>query len=286
MVRAGGSKTISGHARLVPAAAGAGAAVAAGPLIATVALAVAGEMLTQHQMNKKLESIKGAVLGVQRHLDREDRAVLTSAGKAARTVAGYLLDQARLPDFSSASHAFGELAQLTSEQVERLDGWLEVVAKHEGADQVNGPQLMTALVGKREDQIEEFERSVAQTYEALALSARVVVLEKIAAEFSNPGLSLPHVEHVLRDELSALSNRQNQLVGLLDDLSAMKIDGGRLPNPVAVKRILSARTSFGRLARALHAAPDGLPLLTESDQTVLELKPTAKGLSVISPASR
>jgi hypothetical protein len=111
------------------------------------------------------------------------------------------------------------------------------------------------------------------------------VLEKIAAEFSNMDRSLPHVEQVLRGELSALADRQRQLVGLLDDLSAMQIDGSRVPLAMAGKRTISVRTSFGRLARALHAAPDGLPLLTESDRTVLELAPSPKGLAVITPAA-
>jgi hypothetical protein len=144
---------------------------------------------------------------------------------------------------------------------------------------------MAALVGKRDDQIQEFERSVAQIYQAIALRARVTVLEKIAAEFSNMDRSLPHVEQVLRGELSALADRQRQLVGLLDDLSAMQIDGSRVPLAMAGKRTISVRTSFGRLARALHAAPDGLPLLTDSDRTVLELSPSPKGLAVITPAA-
>ena len=58
MVRAGGSTKVAGHARLIPAVPGAGAAVAAGPLIAAVALAVAGEMLAQHQIHKKLDSLQ------------------------------------------------------------------------------------------------------------------------------------------------------------------------------------------------------------------------------------
>jgi hypothetical protein len=45
----------------MPAAAGTGAAVADGPLIATVGLAVAGEMLAQHQMQRN--AIKNAVTG-------------------------------------------------------------------------------------------------------------------------------------------------------------------------------------------------------------------------------
>ncbi|MFA4840648.1 MAG: hypothetical protein WC580_02955 [Agrococcus sp.] len=110
------------------------------------------------------------------------------------------------------------------------------------------------------------------------------MLEKIAAEFSNPGRSLPHVEHALRVELAGLADRQGQLIELLQDLNALQIDG-RLPHPIAVNRAFSARSSFGRLSKALHFAPDALPLLTEADQTVLELAPTDKGLSVVTPAA-
>jgi hypothetical protein len=285
MVRAAGSTEIAGHARLIPAVAGAGAAVAAGPLIATVALAVAGEMLAQHQMNKKMDSIKNAVLGVQLRLASQDRAVLITAEKEARKVAGYLLDQANMPAIAHAPHAFGELAALTNRHIERLDGWLETADKYGRSARVNGSDLMVGLVGKRDDQVQEFERSVAQTYEALALQARVAILEKIASEFSNPDRSLPHVEQILRGELSALADRQGQLAGLLDDLSAMQIDGSKVPVAFSGKRTIEVRSSFGRLARALHTAPDGLPLLTESDRTVLELAPGTKGLAVVSPAS-
>jgi hypothetical protein len=285
IVRTAGSNTISGHVRLVPAALGGGAAVAAGPLIAAVGLAVAAEMLTQHQMNKKLTSIASSVQSVVRHLDAQDRAILITADQEARKVAGYLLDQANLPAINGAGHAFGDLASLTNRQLESLDLWLSVAEKHRESERVNGADLMSALIGKREDPIRAFERSVIRTYETLALRARVVVLEKIAAEFSNPDRSLAHVEHALRDELAVLAERQTQLVGLLDDLSALQVDGSRLPVSFAGKKSINMRTSFGRLARALHAAPAPLPMLSEADRTVLELKPNADGLSVVLPAA-
>lgn len=283
ITRAAGSTKIAAHARLMPAVAGTGAAVAAGPLIATVGLAVAGEMLAQHQMNKKLDSIKNAVTGIQVRMDEQERSVLTTAEQQARKVAGYLLDQAHIPTISSAAHAFGDLDTLTNTYINRLDRWLEIADKHQGSDRVYAPDLMKALVDKRDNQAQEFEQMVAQTYQALALRARVVVLEKIAAEFSNGDRSLPHVENVLRDELSVLADRQSQLVGLLDDLNVLQIDSSKVPIAFAGKGTIGARTSFGRLARALHTTPDSLPLLTESDQTVIELAPTAEGLAVIAP---
>jgi hypothetical protein len=287
IVRAAGSTKFAGNARLIPAAGiGTGATLAAGPLIATVGLAIAGEMLAQHQMNKKLDAIKYAVIDLKVRMDEQERSILTTASQQARKVAGYLLDQAHIPSISSAAHAFGDLDTLTNAYIDRLDRWLGIAENYQGSDRVYAPDLMRALVGKRENQAQEFEQMVAQTYEALALRARVVVLEKIAAEFSNGDRSLPHVENVLRDELSVLASRQSQLVALLDDLNVLQIDASKVPIAFAGRGALGARTSFGRLARALHAAPDSLPLLTESDQTVLELAPTADGLSVITPTGK
>ncbi len=284
IVRAAGSTKIAGHARLIPAAAGAGATLAAGPLIATVGLAVAAEMLAQHQMNKKLDAIKGAVTDLTERMDEQELSVLTTAAQQSRKVAGYLLDQAQIPSISSASHAFGELDTLTTTYIRRLDKWQSIADDYQGVDRVYAPDLMNSLVGKRENQARAFEQMVAQTYEAIALRARVVVLEKVAAEFTNGDRSLPHVENVLRDELSALADRQRQLVALLDDLNVLPIDSSKVPITFAGKATLGARTSFGRLARALHSTPDSLPILTDSDQAVLELAPTAEGLAVLSPA--
>jgi len=285
MVRAAGSTKIAGQARLVPAAAGVGATVAAGPLIATVGLAVAGEMLAQHQMNKKLDGIKNALVGIEDRANDHDRSVLVTAAQQTRKVAGYLLDQAHIPAISSAAHAFGDLDTLANSYVDRLDRWLDVAEKYAGADRVYAPELFVALVGKRGNPMMEFERIVAQTYEGLALRARIVVLEKVAAEYSNPDRSLLHVEKVLRDELGEIAQRQAQLVGLLDDLSVMRIDSSKAPVAFAGKGTLDARTSFSRLARALHTLPDAIPVLTDSDQTVLELAPGDGGLSVAIPVS-
>lgn len=260
--------------------------MAAGPLIATVGLAVAGEMLAQHQMNKKLAGIRNAVTGIQDGMDESERSVLVTADQQARKVAGYLLDQAHIPSISSAAHAFGDLDTLTNTYISRLDRWLQIAAKYRDSDRVYGPSLMKQLVDKRDHEVQEFEQMVAQTYHAIALRGRVVVLEKIAAEFSNGDRSLPHVEKVLGEELAVLADRQSQLVSLLDDLNVLQIDSSKVPVAFAGKAIIGARSSFARLARALHATPESLPLLTEADQTVLELAPTDDGLSVIAPTEK
>lgn len=285
LVRAPGSTKIVGQARLIPVSPSSVAKVAAGPLIATVGLAMVAEMVGQHQMDLKLDAIRRAVTSLQQRFRAEDRSVLTTARQQTRKVAGYLLDQASIPAISSAPHAFGDLDNLVNRYIEKLDEWSGVVRKHAARDRVYAPELLSTLVGKEDDATARFERDVLEMYEALALRSRVVVLEKISAELANPDRSLPHVEKVVRSELVALAERQAQLVGLLDDLSVMPIDSSRVPVAFAGKGTLQARTSFSRLARALHTTPDSLPVLNESEQAVLELAPQSGGLGIVAPSA-
>lgn len=283
LVRGAGSTKIVGHARLLPAAAGAGATVAAGPLIATVGLAMAGDMLAQHQINKKLDLISSAVERLHERMDEQEHSVLSTANQQSEKVVAYLLDRAQIPAISSASQAFGDLDRLANTYVSRLDHWLQVVHDYQHSDHVYGPELMNRLVNKRENQAATFELMIAQTYEALGIKARVSVLEKVAAEFTNPNQSLDHIENRLNSELNGIATRQSQLVGLLDDLSILPIDSSRVPIKFAGKGALDIKIGFARLTKALHSSPDSLPMLTESDQTILELAPIPKGLSIVKP---
>lgn len=285
LVRASGSTKVVGQARLIPASTRAMATAVAGPLIATIGFAMVSEMVAQHQINEKLDAIQRAVTSIQQRFHAQDRSILTTATQQTRKVAGYLLDQASIPSISSASHAFGELDSLVNRYTEKLDEWSGVVRRHAAHDRVYAPELLTALVGKGDDPTARFERDVLEMYEALALRSRVVVLEKIAAELSNPDRSLAHVEGVVRSELAAFSERQAQLVGLLDDLSVMPIDSSRVPVTFAGKGTLQARTTFSRLARALHTTPDSLPVLNESEQAVLEVNPQSGGLQIVAPSA-
>ena len=188
-----------------------------------------------------------------------------------------MLDQASIPSISSASHAFGELDTLTNSYISRLGRWTEAVAKHAHADRVYAPDLLKELVGKRDDPTGDFERKVAQTYEALALRARVVVLEKVAAEFSNPNRSLPHIESLLRSELSDIADQQARLVRLLEDLSVMQLDSA-VPVAFAGKE----RHRAHELQPDVLCAPlpgRGRPVRVRSDGP--ELEPSSIGMKVV-----
>ena len=93
-------------------------------------------MLAQHQMNKKLDAIKGAVVDLKVRMDDQERSVLTTASQQARKIVGYLLDRASIPLISSASHAFGDLDSLTNTYIDRLDRWTQVAHKYRGYGRV------------------------------------------------------------------------------------------------------------------------------------------------------
>lgn len=284
MVRSAESAKVAAHVRLMPAIAGGGAAFAAGPLIATIALAVAGDMLTQDQTNKKLKAIENIVASLQQIKHAEERSIVVTAKREAEKVAGYLLDKAHLPVISNAPHAFGELAQLANLRIETLEHWQNVVQDYSSKDKtVNAAKLLEALVSKSDNPLQEFERQVVQTYEVLAIRARTVVLEKIAAEINNPNQSLPHVKKLLENEFSEIANMQSGLVGLLADLNTLQINDGSLRvNPFG-KQTAGARVTFGRLAKALYTQPDVLPMFTRSGQLVLDMAETPSGLSILKP---
>lgn len=272
--------TITGHARFIPAGTAAAGSIAVGPLIATVSLAMASEMLAQHQMTKKLDSIRNAVTGISERMDAEERSVLTSAEQQTRHLVSYLLDRAEMPSISSASYVFGQLDVLTNQYAEKLDIWSEVIEKYRDSEHVYGPVLMGQLIGENENQIQEFERLASQAYEAFALRSRVYVLEGAVAEFSNPDKTLREVEKSIQGELRRMASKQSQLVDVIDNLNVMSIDSSSLPVRYAGKRSLSIRSSFAKLARALHAAPDALPVLTDNEQGILELESSNDGFTV------
>lgn len=280
MTRAAGSTRVSGHVRLIPAT---GATIAAGPMIATIALAMAADMLAQQQMQKKLDAISSGVAAVREHLELKDRAVVNTAEQQIQTVLGYLLDQAHIPNISAASHAFGELAILANQSIEKLNQWSHAVDRYSQSTHVNGAELLNELVGQGNDPLSEFEIQSTQIYRTLALRARTVVLEKIAAEQDNEGQSLSHVEAALHQELKMFASAQEQLMSVVDEISVMPVGLTKLPVEISGKKTQEMRTRFFRLARALHSEPEALPILDESDRIVLDLASTQQGFDIMEP---
>lgn len=284
MVRSSGKSGFSGHAAFVPVLSPI-SGIALGPLIATVGFAMVGDMLSAHEMNKKLDSIQRAVTLIDNRMQSDDRAIIRTALRESDKVRGYLLDQASIPVMSPASSAFGDLNRLANRYIEQLERWNETVSKYSKESHVYGPDLMAELTGNKEQSISSFECLVYQTYETLALRARTVILEKVAAEAENDRRSLPHVEAALHDELSEIALRQQQLVDIVDALNIMQIDSIKIPVRVAGKSSLNMHTSFARLAKALHEAPTALPVLDSFDHAVLDVDLSGNNLTVLEPSN-
>ncbi|MGD9795338.1 MAG: hypothetical protein AB7V43_17870, partial [Acidimicrobiia bacterium] len=81
MTKVAGRSGFAGQAKLLPVAgaAGAGAAVALGPLLAVIALSVGAEMLASHQQDAKLDANKDVVERLENHENDKNVAVLDSA---------------------------------------------------------------------------------------------------------------------------------------------------------------------------------------------------------------
>ena len=152
--------------------------MAAGPMIATVALAMAGDMLSSYQTNKKLDAIYKSVKSLQERRDAEDRAILINAAQQARKVTGYLLDQACIPSMSTAPYAFGKLEELFVLYGERLDKWSDIAEHYSKQSHVNSSDLLKELTNSSENSLYDFECAVEQTYQTFALRARIILLEK------------------------------------------------------------------------------------------------------------
>lgn len=280
ITRAVGSTSIAGHVQLIPAA---GATLAAGPMIATVALAMAGDMLSTYQTNAKLDAIHKAVKSLQDRKDAEDRAVLINADQQAQKVAGYLLDQACIPSMSTAPYAFGKLDELYTIYSERLDKWSDLTKRYAKQSHINSSDLLKDLIGASNDPLYDFERAVEQTYYAFALRARIILLEKIATEQNNANRSLVRVESILRDELNSVAQRQEQLASALEQLSFLPVGAAKFPVEVSGKKTSALRSSFFKLTCALHSQPSALPVLDNSDRTILELATNEQGLEIVNP---
>ncbi|MCT6790196.1 hypothetical protein JMJ98_08460 [Bifidobacterium adolescentis] len=280
ITRATGSSAIASHVRLIPAT---GAAVAAGPMIATVALAMAGDMLSSYQTNKKLDAIYKSVKSLQERRDAEDRAILINAAQQARKVTGYLLDQACIPSMSTAPYAFGKLEELFVLYGERLDKWSDIAEHYSKQSHVNSSDLLKELTNSSENSLYDFECAVEQTYQTFALRARIILLEKVAAEQNNASRSLAHVETILRSELDSIAQRQEQLVHTLESLSFLPVGAAKFPVEMSGKKTSALRSSFFKLTCALHSQPAALPVLDNSDHAILELAPNKQGLEIINP---
>ncbi|WP_085347251.1 hypothetical protein [Bifidobacterium adolescentis] len=184
---------------------------------------------------------------------------------------------------STAPYAFGKLEELFVLYGERLDKWSDIAEHYSKQSHVNSSDLLKELTNSSENSLYDFECAVEQTYQTFALRARIILLEKVAAEQNNASRSLAHVETILRSELDSIAQRQEQLVHTLESLSFLPVGAAKFPVEMSGKKTSALRSSFFKLTCALHSQPAALPVLDNSDHAILELAPNKQGLEIINP---
>lgn len=132
MVRSGSSAAIAGHGRLVPVAgtaAGVGAGIALGPLVALMALSVGADMLGRYQQDKKLELIHKGVTALANAADETTNAQLKSAAQALELGEAAILDRVAIPASIGLGHARDNLRVINNRGLAWLDDWEKGIAR-------------------------------------------------------------------------------------------------------------------------------------------------------------
>jgi hypothetical protein len=280
---------IAGQARFAPVAvggAGLAGGIALGPFVALIAVSVAGEMIAQHQMNKRLDAINAGIRRIEQKLDYQDEATLNAAEGKIREVSHALLDQLVIPDGLGAGATFANLQRLRAETTLRLKRWDSVVAKHEGRTKgnVDAPKLLDELSPGK---LSGFATTCRRMYLSLALDARIVLLNKVEADLNNPQVSIANFERSVAARLLDLSQQQRQLRDIVGRIGALELSGKFSLKESSNQLTVDFRSLVGRIALGLGQEVDALPVLDGRQQPVLELAQAADGeLRVLQPAVR
>lgn len=145
-----GATGITSHARLTPvtgAAAGAGAAVALGPLIGLLAVGVGAEMLARHQQEQQLKNIERVAEALLKREKQQDAAVLRTSEDTIRAASAALLDKIKVPDAVGLSAAANNLYNLRNRAVGWLESWEEGIRVRPWQDKGLSLRDLQKLIG-------------------------------------------------------------------------------------------------------------------------------------------
>jgi hypothetical protein len=271
MVRAAGSTKIAGQARLVPVSgAAAGAGLALGPLIGLMALSVGAEMIAGRQQEKVLEAIRRSVAGIERHMQRELTAKLTTAEAALEAAHAAVLDQVTVPQSVGLSSAVTGLHDVKNLAVGWLQEWeTRLAALERDAEGVDLDDVKTALdVGLGGH--EAFPAHVMLLYRALVLDSWSHVLTASESALANPGQTMDHLQTVLQrklDDNSAVFDRVRQM---LLTIKESPVTVGTLSWFGTTTEAYRLDATLGRLTHAIIDVPALPAVLTDSNRQVLE----------------
>jgi hypothetical protein len=277
MTRAAGSSNISGHARLLPAGSGEGAAVAGavalGPALALMAVAVGGEALARYQLEKKLDANHDAVRDVDRQLFAAKVAKLDSAEQALKQASAAIMDQVSIPASVGLGAAVNGVREVVSEGRGWLTGW------EKGAESLTTKRADTGVdlgsmeraLGITDDDYSQFARRAELFYRALVLDARAQVLTGAEAAFSHPDSPLTYLRVTLNRSLKENAELQERLREVMWKLSASPIGYSLPAMPNTGKKAARCDRMLRGMAMAFARMPDAPPVLGPNGRQVVEI---------------
>lgn len=291
MTKVAGRSGFAGQAKLLPVAgaAGAGAAVALGPLLAVIALSVGAEMLASHQQDAKLDAIKDVVERLENHEIDKIVAVLDSAEGVLHDSMNALLDKLDVPEAVGLGSTAGSVKETKALTLNWLKKWETVAERFGSAQRVDIDDLREALGKTAIGGFEAFGALVQLTYRALALDSRVHVVAMAEATLRSPDESVEHFQGSIErrlaenaDSLERLSSVVRRFASMRLTVGAARIDKRNEPSALQARLV--------RLAFAIGDAPQLPPLLTadqrlvveavrRSDGTVVMLRPRAEAVA-------
>jgi hypothetical protein len=287
LVRSADNASITGQVKLFPMAAGAGAGVALGPLVALMALSVGAEMLGRHQQDKKLASIHQGVRALNRAAEETTRAELDSAEQALEQASAAILDRIEVPSAIGLGPARQDLRVIKNRGLSWLDEWEQRAADlDQGSTGIAFGRMREVLGGDDSgDAYRQFPERIATFYRALALDSRAIVLTGSEAALRREEMSLGHLQEQLRVDLAKNAEVQDRLRELLWRLSSVPITPSLRALPTTGDKAARLQRGLSQLAIAAARFPDAPALLNSSNRQVTEILRDANGsLRVLAPS--
>jgi hypothetical protein len=274
LVRTADKTSITGHARLIPVAAGAtGAGIALGPLVGLMALSVGAEMLGRHQQEKKLAAIHHGIKALKKALEENTRAELDSAEQALEQASAAILDRIEVPSAIGLGPARQDLRVIKNRGLGWLQEWEQRAADVDrGRGGISFGRMRDVLGGEDSgDSYLEFPNRVATFYRALALDSRALVLTGAEAALRGDDSSIGHLQEQLRTQLSVNADAQDRLRELLWTLASIPVTYSSPAVSPMGSRVLRFQRMLNQLAIGAARLPEAPGLLNSSNRQVTEI---------------
>jgi hypothetical protein len=276
MVHSGGK--IAGNARLVPVGGlslGA-AAVALGPTLALLGIAVTAEIIAKRQLDARLEKLQQTVDWLKRNEEEKEWAGLDTAERAIRKASAALLDRAPVPTAVGLDTAANHVGVIRDRGVRHLTAWeAGLKAMRHGDLEVDNVALRRAL-GIESGEPADFAHRVGLLYRALVLDSRATVVSLAEAELASAGGSLDRfTDHVARD-VEGNARVMDRLHSVLRQAATLRPTFDSFAAGGTGRKVAVLDATLRHLA--LHMAPQPVELRTgDRGRHVLEIARSETG---------